>query len=33
MLETDSKLKTSFDEPERLLELCLFQLAQEAKHG
>ena len=33
VLETDSKLKTSFDEPERLLELCLFQLAQEAKHG
>ena len=32
-LVTDSKLKTSFDEPERLLELCLFQLAQEAKHG
>ena len=28
VLETDSKLKTSFDEPERL-----FQLAQEAKHG
>ena len=33
VLETDSKPKTSFDEPERLLELCLFQLAQEAKHG
>lgn len=33
VLETDSKLKTSFDEPERLLELCVLQLAQEAKHG
>lgn len=33
VLETDSKLKTSFDQPERLLELCLMELAQEAKHG
>ena len=33
VLETDSKLKTSFDQPERLLELCLLELAQEAKHG
>lgn len=33
ILETDSKMKTSFDEPERLLELCLLQLAQEAEHG
>lgn len=33
ILETDVKMKTSFDEPERLLELCLLQLAQEAEHG
>lgn len=33
VLETDRKLKTSFDEPERLLELCLMELAQEARNG
>lgn len=33
VLETDRKLKTSFDEPERLLELCLLELAREARHG
>lgn len=32
VLETDAKLKTSFDEPERLLELCVLQLAQEARN-
>lgn len=30
VLETDAKIKTSFDEPERLLELLILQLAQEA---
>ena len=33
VLETDYKMKTSFDEPERLLELLILQLAQEAVHG
>lgn len=33
ILETDYKIKTSYDEPERLLELLLLQLAQEAFHG
>ena len=33
VLETDYKMKTSFDEPERLLELLILQLAQEARHG
>ena len=31
--ETDHRLKTSFDEPERLLELLVLRLAQEAGHG
>ena len=31
--ETDYKMKTSFDEKERLLELLILQLAQEARHG
>lgn len=31
ILETDAKIKTSFDDPERLLELLLLRLAQEAK--
>jgi len=31
--ETDYRLKTSFDEPERLLELLVLRLAQEAGHG
>jgi DNA polymerase III delta subunit len=30
ILETDYRMKTSFDEPERLLELLVLQLAQEA---
>ena len=33
ILETDYKMKTSFDEPERLLEMLVLQLAQEAKNG
>ncbi len=31
VLETDYRMKTSFDEPERLLELLILQLAQEAR--
>ena len=33
VLETDYQMKTSFDEQERLLELLVLQLAQEAGHG
>ena len=33
ILETDYKMKTSYDQPQRLLELLILQLAQEAKHG
>lgn len=33
VLETDYRMKTSFDEPERLLEMLILQLAQEAKRG
>lgn len=33
VLETDYKMKTSFDDSERLLELLLLQLAQEAGNG
>lgn len=33
ILETDYQMKTSFDDPERLLELLILNLAQEAKHG
>ena len=33
VLETDYRIKTSFDDSERLLELLILQLAQEAKHG
>ena len=33
ILETDYRMKTSFDEPERLLEMLVLQLAQEAHHG
>ena len=33
ILETDYKIKTSFDQPERLLELLILQLAQEARNG
>lgn len=31
VLETDMKMKTSFDEPERLLEVLILQLSQEAR--
>ena len=33
VLETDYQMKTSFDDSQRLLELLILQLAQEAKHG
>ena len=33
VLETDYAMKTSLDEPERLLEVLLTQLAQEARNG
>ena len=33
VLETDRKMKTSFDDPDRLLELLILQLAQEARRG
>ena len=33
IMETDQKMKTSFDDAERLLELLIIQLAQEARHG
>ena len=33
VLETDHKMKTSFDDNERLLELLILQLAQEAQNG
>ena len=33
VLDTDSKIKTSFDDAERLLELLILQLAQEARRG
>jgi len=33
VLETDNKIKTSYDDPERLLELLLLRLAQEARNG
>ena len=33
VMETDRKFKTSIDEPQRLLEMLILQLAQEAKHG
>lgn len=33
VLETDRKMKTSYDTPERLLEMLLLQLSQEAKYG
>ena len=33
VLETDYKMKTSFDDSERLLELLILQLAQEARNG
>lgn len=33
ILETDSRLKTSFDDADRLLELLILELAREARHG
>ena len=33
ILETDYRIKTSFDDSERLLELLILQLAQEARNG
>lgn len=33
VIETDAALKTSYDEPERLLEVLLIQIAQEARNG
>ena len=33
LLETDYRMKTSFDDNERLLELLVLQLSQEALHG
>ena len=33
VLETDYRMKTSFDDNQRLLELLILQLAQEARHG
>lgn len=33
VLETDYRIKTSFDDPQRLLELLILELAQEARNG
>ncbi len=33
VLETDHRMKTSYDDQQRLLELLLLQLAQETRHG
>jgi DNA polymerase III delta subunit len=33
VLETDRNMKTSFDDNERLLEMLLLRLAQEASNG
>ena len=33
ILQTDRKMKTSYDDPQRLLELLILQLAREARHG
>ena len=33
VMETDYKMKTSYDDPQRLLELLVLQLAQEARNG
>ena len=33
VMETDMRMKTSYDEPERLLEFLLLQLAEEARNG
>jgi DNA polymerase-3 subunit delta len=33
VVETDHKMKTSYDDPARLLELLILQLAMEGRHG
>ena len=33
VLETDRKMKTSFDDAERLLEVLILELAQEARRA
>ena len=33
VFQTDVAMKTGVDDPERLLELLIVQLAQEARHG
>ena len=33
LMETDYQMKTSFDDPQRLLELLILRLAQEARRG
>ena len=33
IIETDYRMKTSFDDQRRLLEMMILTLAQEAKHG
>ena len=33
ILETDRTLKSSKDDPERVMELLILQLAEEAEHG
>ncbi len=33
ILDADYKLKTSYDDPDRILEVLILQLAQEARHG
>ena len=33
ILETDRQMKTSFDDPDRLLEILILQLAREARNG
>lgn len=33
VLETDYQIKTSFDDPQRLLEMLILELAQEARNG
>ena len=33
IMETDHNIKTSYDDPERLLEMLLLQISQEARNG
>ena len=33
VLETDYKIKTSFDDPQRMLEMLILELAQETRNG